>query len=168
VDGDHRLASTFRLMREVDYLADRRGDEVLSEIGTACDGARDKDLCEAAIASNSFPGARHLLTTEGDKILQWDGNSALNLLGPIDSIGEAIWLSEAFDYSLDCESRITVAERLFIVQDAYAHWGCLEPQALVTIVVSSHGGVTEVETEGLNSTSCSQTNGPPGFMEPFR
>jgi hypothetical protein len=106
-----RLASHFRLTRDVDYIADRIGNEIISESGKACVRASDRAQCEAALAlAQDDPSmfkaiGHHLVTIEGDSVRLWFP-PALSLLGEIDTTAEAIWLAFGQGFDVPCDSAV--------------------------------------------------------------
>jgi hypothetical protein len=159
--GRWELAPHFTLSREVDYLADRMGTAVLSQVGTPCATAVDHAACEAALQTIPTTGnGRHLITTEGDHVTPWAGSPVPALLRPIDVPEEAIWLALAHGYQVDCSARISNLEQpgalgYFLIDATRPGNGC-NPNDLVlaTVSVDRDGNVMEAATTYLPSGGC--------------
>jgi hypothetical protein len=159
VDDVPQLASGLTLNQEFDYVADRLGVEVLSSVGELCASAEDVPLCRGAAERNALGSFRHLLTTRGNTVQQWDGGVARAILMPIDGIAEVAWIASAFDYFVGCDAEVTEDGDLYILRNVEARYGCANAQAYVTVVVNQAGGVYEVETMSTNTGVCEAAAG---------
>lgn len=104
-DGQWVLAPGFLLSERVDYVEDRN-DQIwpytMSSAGTPCATARDKVLCMESLKVETMFLGRHLLATAGDKVRVWNGASAFQLLGLIDTPSEAMWVAQVQGMQVTC------------------------------------------------------------------
>jgi hypothetical protein len=105
-NGGWTLADGFELARKVDYIADREGGTVVSSRGMPCAAGVDPTGCEAQLETIEPSDARNLQTTDHDAVQRWDTGSATGVLGPIDTVEEAIWLVLASGYTVDCDAKL--------------------------------------------------------------
>jgi hypothetical protein len=167
-DGVPDLVPSFTLNQEFDYVADRLGSEVLSSVGKLCANADDQAHCLGAAQRGSVGSFRHLLTTRGNSVQQWDTGSAHGILMPLDSVAEVAWLAGSLDYFVGCDVEVVRDADLYVLRGAEARYGCANAQAYVTLVVNSVGGVFEVENMPLNTFVCESVPVPsPSGMLPL-
>jgi hypothetical protein len=152
--GEPNLIEGFTLGREVDYIADRWGDEVLSARGVPCSGALDPALCQGKLdaAGNQF--FRNLLTTKGDEVRIWEGPAAVSLFGGIDTVSEAAWLASAFEYHVPCNAMFVRVFDVYVIDGVEGRFGCIDTQALVTLSISPAGDVSELSFAFVEGAVC--------------
>jgi hypothetical protein len=163
-DNVWRVASYFHLARDVDYVADRINTEVISESGEACASASDREQCKTELAT--VPGdasmfaqlGHHLVTIEGDSVRIWIPQSALALLGEIDTPGEALWMLLAGQsYSVHCDAAIyETGEDGFAVAVDQIDGLCPKNLGFRTVTVSAQGNLIDgmVADQPAPKTGC--------------
>jgi hypothetical protein len=167
VDSDWRLAPGFLVARRIEYIADRETaflptgmpmDPVVhSEFGTPCESAKDRETCLRAIR---IPGGfgRHLITTVGDKVQLWGGDTARQVLGLIDTPAEAMWLAAAIGaYVLPCSVKVEEQEASFYLTGVLS--GTCGPtpnqsHVPLRLLVNSDGSVVDFGPENSLDPIC--------------
>jgi hypothetical protein len=152
-DGEPDLVDDFTLAREVDYIADRRGMDLLSERGTPCLNASDEALCFGSLDVASAP-FRHLVTTEAGQVRIWEDTAAVSLFGGVDSIAEAAWMVGAVDYRVRCDTEVERLFDLYVFDGVEGRFGCIEPQATATVSVSPEGLISELRLVPIEGATC--------------
>jgi hypothetical protein len=154
-----RLAPHFHLARDVDYVADRIGTEVISESGKACASASDQEDCKAQLAT--LPGeeetllGHHLVTIEGSSVRLWNPQSALVVFGDIDTPAEAIWLVVTGGHNVDCGAAIyDTGHDGFGIAASFADMTCTGGRANVNVQVNARGVVAEGDPIADAGTPC--------------
>jgi hypothetical protein len=145
------LAAGFTLTQPVDYVATRWSGckdtngcpvDVLSSAGEPCATASDVPACRKALAR---PGHfAHLATTQGDTVRTWNDEQMLELLGPIDTIAEAIWLVRSKGFGDPCD--VTIREEADGVYVDGLHLVLADTSFTIGLRVSEDGAVETVSS----------------------
>ncbi|MET0389762.1 MAG: hypothetical protein ABW321_27565 [Polyangiales bacterium] len=108
----------------VDYLADR-DDQLtpftISETGTACGTAEDPETCRNDLMLTTSFG-RHIVTTRGDEVRYWMAHTVFQLLQPIDSPADAVWLLVSLGYQVPCNAGFQREDDTIVI-DNVTHLG---------------------------------------------
>lgn len=158
-----RVAKHFDLARDVDYLADRIGTQVISESGEPCASASDPAECKLDLQTLPDPQTfdvlgHHLVTIEGDSVRLWSLSSVLALLGQIDTPAEAIWLAVASGYDVECGAAVfDTGHDGFGIEAVRPDMSCADGLTSLTVQVSANGEVAEGDAVLVAGSACHQS-----------
>lgn len=159
-----RVAKHFHLARDVDYIADVIGTNVISESGEPCASASDPAQCKMAL--ETLPDDRemfaalghHLVSIEGDSVRIWLPPSVLPLLGDVDTPAEAIWFAMTAGYNVDCDAAVfDTGHGGFGIAADRPDMSCASGRAGLDVQVNAKGEVAEGDPIRVEGSVCAES-----------